>query len=149
MLDRIATRAAEIGDGLIVRRALPNRRRRTVGAGCFLDPAGPMEFGGGGGMGVGPHPHIGLQTFTWMIEGAVMHRDSLGNEQLITPGQVNLMTAGRGIAHAEDSDSAGGPRPHAVQLWIRLPDAQRHRAPDFRSEGGRVGKECRSRWAPY
>src|SRR5213082_918762 len=133
MLERIATRAAEIGGGLIVRRALPNRRRRTVGAWCFLDHAGPMEFGRGGGMGVGPHPHIGLQTFTWMIEGAVMHRDSLGNEQLITPGQVNLMTAGRGIAHAEDSDSAGGPRLHAVQLWIALPDAERHRAPSFRN----------------
>ena len=79
MLERIETRVAEIGGGLIVRRALPNRRRRTVGAWCFLDHAGPMEFGRGGGMGVGPHPHIGLQTFTWMIEGAVMHRDSLGN----------------------------------------------------------------------
>jgi redox-sensitive bicupin YhaK (pirin superfamily) len=133
MLERIETRAAEIGGGLIVRRALPNRRRRTVGAWCFLDHAGPMEFGRGGGMGVGPHPHIGLQTFTWMIEGAVIHRDSLGNEQLITPGQVNLMTAGRGIAHAEDSDSATGGRLHAVQLWIALPDAQRHRAPAFRN----------------
>jgi redox-sensitive bicupin YhaK (pirin superfamily) len=133
MLERIETRAAEIGGGLMVRRALPNRRRRMVGAWCFLDHAGPMEFGRGGGMGVGPHPHIGLQTFTWMIEGAVMHRDSLGNEQLITPGQVNLMTAGRGIAHAEDSDSASAGRLHAVQLWIALPDAQRHRAPAFRN----------------
>ena len=133
MLERIETRATEIGGGLIVRRALPNRRRRTVGAWCFLDHAGPMEFGRGGGMGVGPHPHIGLQTFTWMIEGTVMHRDSLGNEQLITPGQVNLMTAGRGIAHAEDSDSAGGGRLHAVQLWIALPDGERHRAPAFRN----------------
>jgi redox-sensitive bicupin YhaK (pirin superfamily) len=133
MLERIETRAAEIGGGLIVRRALPNRRRRTVGAWCFLDHAGPMEFGRGGGMGVGPHPHIGLQTFTWMIEGTVMHRDSLGNEQLITPGQVNLMTAGRGIAHAEDSNSAGGGRLHAVQLWIALPDGERHRAPAFRN----------------
>jgi quercetin 2,3-dioxygenase len=135
MFERIETRAVEIGGGLMVRRALPNRRRRLVGAWCFLDHAGPMEFGRGGGMGVGPHPHIGLQTFTWMIEGAVMHRDSLGNEQLITPGQVNLMTAGRGIAHAEDSDSdsASAGRLHAVQLWIALPDAQRHRAPAFRN----------------
>ena len=131
MLERIETRDAEIGGGLIVRRALPSRRRRTVGAWCFLDHAGPMQFGRGGGMGVGPHPHIGLQTFTWMIEGAVMHRDSLGNEQLITPGQVNLMTAGGGIAHAEDS--AGGGCLHAVQLWIALPDAERHRAPAFRN----------------
>src|ERR1700716_3712470 len=131
MLERIETRAAEVGSGLIVRRALPNRRRRLVGAWCFLDHAGPMEFGRGGGMGVGPHPHIGLQTFTWMIEGAVMHRDSLGNEQLITPGQVNLMTAGRGIAHAEDSDSdsASAGRLHAVQLWIGPADRHPHRAP--------------------
>src|SRR6266853_3195845 len=133
MLERIETRAAEIGGGLVIRRALPSRRRRMVGAWCFFDHAGPMEFGRGGGMGVGPHPHIGLQTFTWMIEGAVMHRDSLGNEQLITPGQVNLMTAGRGISHAEDSDSAGGGRLHAVQLWIALPDTERHRAPAFRN----------------
>jgi len=76
----------------------------------------------------------GCQTFTWMIGGrAVMHRDSLGNEQLITPGQVNLMTAGRGIAHAEDSESAAGGRLHAVQLWIALPDGERHRAPAFRN----------------
>src|SRR6267143_712569 len=133
MLERIETRAAEIGGGLIVRRALPNRRRRTVGARCFLDHAGPMEFGRGRGMGVGPHPHIGLQTFTWMIEGAVIHRDSLGNEQLITPGQDNLMTAGSGLAHAEDSESGSGGRLHAVQLWIALPDAQRQRAPAFRN----------------
>src|SRR6266853_1859611 len=139
MLERIETRAAEIGGGLVIRRALPHRRRRTVGAWCFLDHAGPMEFGRGGGMGVGPHPHIGLQTFTWMIEGAVMHRDSLGNEQVITPGQVNLMTAGRGIAHAEDSaateprGSGEAGRLHAMQLWIALPDSERHRAPEFRN----------------
>src|SRR5205085_1215592 len=75
MLERIATRAAEIGGGLIVRRALPNRRRRTVGAWCFLDHAGPMEFGRGGGMGVGPHPHIGVQAFTWVTERAADFRN--------------------------------------------------------------------------
>jgi redox-sensitive bicupin YhaK (pirin superfamily) len=133
VLERIATRTAEVGGGLTIRRALPNAQRRLVGAWCFLDHAGPMQFGPGGGLGVGPHPHIGLQTFTWMIEGAVVHRDSLGNEQLITPGQVNLMTAGGGIAHAEDSESAGGGRLHAVQLWIALPQAQRHCAPAFRN----------------
>jgi len=132
-LERIATRTAEVGGGLTIRRALPNPQRRLVGAWCFLDHAGPMQFGAGGGLGVGPHPHIGLQTFTWMIEGAAVHRDSLGNEQLITPGQVNLMTAGGGIAHAEDSESAGGGRLHAVQLWIALPQAQRHCAPAFRN----------------
>jgi len=90
-----------------------------------------MEFGAWR-MGVGPHPHIGLQTFTWRSR-AGEHRDSLGNEQLITPGQVNLMTAGRGSPMPEDSDSAGGGRLHAVQLWIALPDGERHRAPAFRN----------------
>jgi quercetin 2,3-dioxygenase len=137
--ERIATRSAEIGGGLIIRRALPNLRRRTVGAWCFLDHAGPVAFAAGAGLHVGPHPHIGLQTFTWMIEGAVMHRDSLGNEQLVTPGQVNIMTAGVGISHSEDSapaelaPAAERGRLHAVQLWIALPDAERHRPPAFRN----------------
>ena len=74
-----------------------------VGAWCFLDHAGPVHFEPGKGLHVGAHPHIGLQTFTWLIEGEVLHRDSLGNEQLIRPGQVNLMTAGHGITHTEDS----------------------------------------------
>src|SRR5215469_2966881 len=130
-IERLEARTAEIGGGITIRRALPNRTRRTVGAWCFLDHAGPMVFEGGGGMHVGPHPHIGLQTFTWMIEGEVVHRDSLGNEQVIKPGQVNLMTAGNGIAHAEDS--APGPVGwlHAAQLWIALPDSERHRPPAF------------------
>ncbi|MGH8304898.1 MAG: pirin family protein [Steroidobacteraceae bacterium] len=131
--ERLQTRTAEIGGGLTIRRALPNMHRRTVGAWCFLDHAGPMEFPGGGGLHVGPHPHIGLQTFTWMIEGTVVHRDSLGNEQVITPGQVNLMTAGAGIVHAEDSAPGHAGRLHAAQLWIALPDAERHRPPAFRN----------------
>jgi quercetin 2,3-dioxygenase len=131
--ERLEARPAEVGGGLTIRRALPNLHRRTVGAWCFLDHAGPMEFAAGGGMHVGPHPHIGLQTFTWMIEGSVVHRDSLGNEQVITPGQVNLMTAGAGIVHAEDSAPGPAGRLHAAQLWIALPDAQRHRAPAFRN----------------
>lgn len=131
MLERIEARASTIGGGLTIRRALPNTRRRMVGAWCFLDHAGPLQFPPGEGLRVGPHPHIGLQTFTWLIEGAVVHRDSLGNEQVITPGQVNLMTAGNGISHSEDSAAPG--RLHAVQLWIALPDAQRHRAPSFRN----------------
>ena len=81
-------------------------------------------------MRVGPHPHIGLQTFTWMIEGQVLHHDSLGNRQLIAPGEVNLMTAGRGIAHSEESVGDQGVV-HAAQLWIALPDAQRHCEPAF------------------
>jgi len=140
MPERIEARSNTIGGGLTIRRALPNARRRTVGAWCFLDHAGPLEFPPGDGLRVGPHPHIGLQTFTWLIEGAVVHRDSLGNEEIITPGQVNLMTAGSGISHSEDSaPPAQGKAPgssgrlHAVQLWIALPDAQRHRPPSFRN----------------
>jgi redox-sensitive bicupin YhaK (pirin superfamily) len=133
VIERLEARTTEIGGGILIRRALPNRHRRTVGAWCFLDHAGPIEFDAGGGMHVGPHPHIGLQTFTWLIEGEVVHRDSLGNEQLITPGQVNLMTAGSGITHAEDSAPGVGGRLHAAQLWIALPEHERQRAPAFRN----------------
>jgi redox-sensitive bicupin YhaK (pirin superfamily) len=128
---RLPARRAEIGAGFSVARALPTAMRRTVGAWCFLDHAGPAEFAPGEGMRVGPHPHIGLQTFTWMIEGEVLHHDSLGSEQVIRPGQVNLMTAGRGIAHSEESLGDQGGRVHAAQLWIALPDSQRMREPDF------------------
>jgi redox-sensitive bicupin YhaK (pirin superfamily) len=82
-------------------------------------------------MRVPPHPHIGLQTVTWLMEGNVLHRDSLGSEQMIRPGQLNLMTAGRGIAHAEESPSEHDPRLHGVQLWLALPEAHRQTAPDF------------------
>jgi redox-sensitive bicupin YhaK (pirin superfamily) len=92
-----------------------------------------MEFAADVHAAVGPHPHIGLQTFTWLIEGEVVHRDSLGNEQLITPGQVNLMTAGVGIAHAEDSAPGRAGRLHAAQLWIALPEGERRRPPAFRN----------------
>src|SRR3546814_740358 len=102
-----------------------------VGAWCFLDHAGPVNYRRGEGLAVGPHPHIGLQTFTWMIEGEVMHRDSLGYAQVIRPGQVNLMTAGRGIAHAEDATSDAPGVLHAAQLWIALPDSERQREPVF------------------
>ncbi|HET7931145.1 MAG TPA: pirin family protein [Rhodanobacteraceae bacterium] len=132
-LERTETRNAEVGDGLIVRRALPSKTRRMVGAWCFLDHLGPVAYPAGGGLNVGPHPHIGLQTFTWMIEGEVVHRDSLGNEQTIAPGQVNLMTAGAGISHSEDSPPGRGGRAHAVQLWIALDAAHRHGSPAFRN----------------
>ena len=127
---RITPHTAEVGAGLQVHRALPSRQQRMVGAWCFLDHAGPVDFPPGQGMHVGAHPHIGLQTFTWLIEGEVMHRDSLGNEQLIRPGQVNLMTAGRGIAHTEDS-AADGQRLHAAQLWIALPPDKQDLPPAF------------------
>ncbi len=127
---RIATRSADLGDGMLVRRALPSRQQRMVGAWCFLDHAGPVDFPPGRGMHVGAHPHIGLQTFTWLLEGEVLHRDSLGNEQIIRPGQVNLMTAGRGVVHTEDSLTDGS-RLHAAQLWIALPPEAEDCPPDF------------------
>ncbi len=129
---RLEARTSIIGKDTTIRRALPHRELRMVGAWCFLDHAGPVQFPPDNGMHVGPHPHIGLQTFTWMIDGEIMHRDSLGYQQIIKPGQVNLMTAGRGIVHSEDSVSHGG-RLHAAQLWIALPDAERYRGPDFKN----------------
>jgi quercetin 2,3-dioxygenase len=125
---RLEAHHTQIGGGLSIRRALPHRQRRMIGAWCFFDHAGPVESTQG--LRVGPHPHIGLQTFTWMIEGELLHRDSLGSEQRIRPGQVNLMTAGRGIAHSEES-LPGSTRLHSAQLWIALPDAHRHTEPAF------------------
>ena len=130
VMQRIPARSVDVG-GMPVRRVLPVRERRTVGAWCFLDHAGPVAHAAGGGIQVGPHPHIGLQTFTWMIEGELLHSDSLGNRQWIRPGQVNVMTAGHGISHAEEALKEGAGRSHAVQLWIALPDAERERAPMF------------------
>ncbi|HYF45300.1 MAG TPA: pirin family protein, partial [Acidimicrobiales bacterium] len=89
------SREAKVG-GATVRRALPRRGHRTVGAWCFADHLGPVRADGGLGTGIGPHPHIGLQTVTWLVEGEMLHHDSLGYEQLIRPGELNLMTAGRG-----------------------------------------------------
>lgn len=129
-IQRIEARSAEIDGGLAVNRLLPSRHRRMIGAWCFLDHAGPAAFAPGGGMRVGQHPHIGLQTFTWMIEGEVLHRDSLGNAQMIRPGQVNLMTAGRGIAHTEESPD-GETVLHAAQLWIALPESHCDCPPAF------------------
>ncbi len=125
-----SARLARVGD-VEVRRLLPLRRRRSVGAWCFVDHYGPMSVDGVAGMAVPPHPHIGLQTVTWLIEGNVLHRDSLGSEQMIRPGQLNLMTAGRGIAHSEESPADHDPGLHGVQLWVALPDADRQAAPAF------------------
>jgi hypothetical protein len=116
---------------MTVRRLLPLRTRRSVGAWCFVDHYGPMSVDGVSGMQVPPHPHIGLQTVTWLLIGDVLHRDSLGSEQMIRPGQLNLMTAGRGIAHAEESPREHDPQLHGVQLWVALPDADRQVAPAF------------------
>lgn len=129
-IKRIELRSADLGEGMLVKRALPSRHQRMVGAWCFLDHAGPVSFAPGKGMHVGAHPHTALQTFTWLIAGEVLHKDSLGNELIIRPGQVNLMTAGRGIVHTEDSVENGG-RLHAAQLWIALPEELADCEPDF------------------
>jgi redox-sensitive bicupin YhaK (pirin superfamily) len=127
-------KAAEVG-GFRVRRALPRRGLRTVGAWCFADHMGPEVVTETSGLDVGPHPHIGLQTVTWLIDGAVLHTDSLGSEQLIRPGQLNLMTAGRGIVHAEESvrarSTSGSGTLHGVQLWIAQPSGTREGASAF------------------
>ena len=145
--DVIEARKAAIGDGTEVRRLLPQRTLRTVGAWCFLDHYGPDDVSIGSGMRVPPHPHLGLQTVSWLFEGLVLHRDSLGSRQLIRPGELNLMTAGRGIAHSEES-AAGLPAAlHGLQLWIALPEPDRFIDPRFahhanlpvvREGGGRV-----------
>lgn len=122
-------RVAEVG-GFPVRRALPRVGMRTVGAWCFADHMGPEVVTETSGLDVGPHPHIGLHTVTWLIDGSVQHTDSLGSEQLIRPGQLNLMTAGRGIVHAEESVRARGTL-HGVQLWIAQPEQTRHGASAF------------------
>jgi len=129
-IKRIELRSADLGEGMLVKRALPSRHQRMVGAWCFLDHAGPVNFSPGKGMHVGAHPHTALQTFTWLIDGEVLHKDSLGNELIIRPGQVNLMTAGRGIVHTEDS-VVNGDRLHAAQLWIALPEELADCEPDF------------------
>jgi redox-sensitive bicupin YhaK (pirin superfamily) len=111
---------------LTVRRALPRRARRTVGAWCFVDHMGPVAITEDQGVDIGPHPHIGLQTVTWLLAGEVLHRDSLGSEQLIRPGQLNLMTAGRGVVHAEEHTGRYRGDLHGVQLWVAQPEATRH-----------------------
>ena len=128
-LDIAPSREAEVG-GARVRRALPQRNRRTVGPWCFADHIGPIPIGSDHG-GIGPHPHIGLHTVTWLLSGALVHRDSLGTEQMIRPGQLNLMTAGRGVSHAEElaDPPAGGL--HGIQLWVAQPEATRHGPPAF------------------
>lgn len=118
--------------GLPVARALPVRGRRMVGPWCFLDRFGPLSFPEKQKlMDVPPHPHIGLQTVTWLLDGEILHDDSLGCEAIATPGGVNVMTAGAGIAHAEQTPLKTSHRLDGVQLWIALPDAHRHIAPSF------------------
>lgn len=131
VLESYPAHQASLPGGLIVRRALPRAGRRLVGPWCFLDHYGPLAFGAGKPMNVGPHPHIGLQTVTWLIEGEALHHDSLGHERLIRPGQLNLMTAGSGISHSEETPSRNSGRLHGLQFWVALPESRRHGPPAF------------------
>jgi redox-sensitive bicupin YhaK (pirin superfamily) len=129
----IVPRARDLG-GFQVRRALPHGKRQMVGPFIFFDQMGPVQFIAGQGMDVRPHPHIGLATVTYLFDGAVMHRDSEGNVLEIMPGAMNLMTAGRGIAHSErtpPSARQGGQGMFGIQSWIALPAAQEEIAPSF------------------
>jgi len=129
--EALSAREVTVGETTVVRRLLPHRGVRKIGARCFADHYGPEDVRTGPGMQVGPHPHIGLQTVSWLLEGEILHRDSLGSTQAVRPGQLNLMTAGRGIAHSEESPPDRPQRLHGVQLWIALPDARRHMDPAF------------------
>ena len=113
-----------------VRRTLPQRHRSLIGAWCFLDHYGPDAVPETGGMSVAPHPHTGLQTVSWLFTGEIEHRDSAGNHALVRPGEVNLMTAGRGISHSEVS-TPGTEVLHGAQLWVALPAATRDAEPGF------------------
>lgn len=121
---------ATVGD-ITVRRALPRRHRRTVGAWCFADHLGPAQATPTHGLDVGPHPHCGLQTVTWLTQGEVLHHDSLGTSQLIAPGQLNLMTAGRGVSHAEEATGSYAGPVEGIQLWVAQPEATRNGDPAF------------------
>lgn len=131
----IAARTRDLADGFTVRRLLPSLARRMVGPFIFFDHMGPAQLAPGRGLDVRPHPHINLATVTYLFDGELLHRDSLGSEQLITPGAVNWMTAGRGIVHSERSPASAcetGPRLHGLQLWVALPTALEEVEPSFR-----------------
>jgi len=138
-----ASRETVVGDTR-VRRALPHRSRRTVGAWCFADHMGPLAPDATP-TGIGPHPHTGLHTVTWLVEGEMLHRDSLGSEQILRPGQLNLMTAGQGVSHAEEPTArGGGGGMHGIQLWVAQPEATRHGPPAFEHHPSLPGVELGS-----
>ena len=129
VLEQLEPRDVLLGRTTHVRRTLPHKNHRMVGAWCFLDHYGPDDIKQTGGMWVPPHPHTGLQTVTWLFEGLGRHTDSLGSDQLIRPGQLNVMTAGHGICHAEVSPDDAPQHLHGVQLWVVLPDEHRSSTP--------------------
>jgi redox-sensitive bicupin YhaK (pirin superfamily) len=129
----IPARTHDIGD-FAVARALPSAARRSVGPFVFVDHFGPVQLPAGRGMDVRPHPHIGLATVTYLFEGEIVHRDSLGTVQAIRPGDINWMTAGRGIVHSErspQSELVRGARLHGMQTWVALPVLQEEAEPAF------------------
>lgn len=133
-IERIITPKPHDLGGFSVRRALPCGQRRTVGPWIFFDHMGPANFPPGKGIDVRPHPHINLATVTYLFKGEMLHRDSLGNELAIRPGDVNLMIAGSGIVHSErqrDQIKASGNRLEGLQLWLALPEADEEMAPEF------------------
>lgn len=127
----LPARTADLGGGLTVMRTLPLRQHRLVGPWCFFDRFGPLSFTEHKAMDVAPHPHIGLQTVSWLFSGEVLHNDSLGFEGLVRPGELNLMTAGAGIAHSEETPERNSGQLHGIQLWVALEDAERRREPGF------------------
>jgi redox-sensitive bicupin YhaK (pirin superfamily) len=130
-LDLLPGKEVLLGESTRVRRLLPTLGRRLVGAWAFVDHYGPDDVAVGAGMQVAPHPHTGLQTVSWLLEGTVHHRDSLGSDVQFGPGELALMTAGHGIAHAEQSPVEHPRFLHGAQLWVALPHASRETAPAF------------------
>jgi len=133
ILQVIGGRERDLG-GFVVRRVLPHAGRQMVGPFIFFDHLGPAQFAAGDGIDVRPHPHIGLATVTYLFSGSLQHRDSLGSVRDIHPGDVNWMTAGRGIAHSERTpaaERAGAASVHGIQSWVALPDEQEDLDPDF------------------
>ncbi|MER5640463.1 pirin family protein [Kitasatospora sp. NPDC002227] len=128
-------RQVPLGESTEVRRLLPNLGRRMVGAWCFVDHYGPDDVEHRPGMMVPPHPHLGLQTVSWLHDGEILHRDSLGSLQTVRPYELGLMTSGRGISHAEQSPHAHPRILHGAQLWVALPDEHRGVAPAFEHHG--------------
>ena len=134
----ITPHPSDLGDGFLVHRALPSAARRAVGPFVFLDQFGPVQLAPGKGLDVRPHPHIGLATVSYLFEGTILHRDSLGSVVPIRPGEVNWMTAGRGIVHSERSPDelrADGPRLWGLQFWVALPLELEQCPPAFAHHG--------------
>ncbi|MFJ7083278.1 pirin family protein [Streptomyces griseus] len=127
----LAPRRVQLGESTEVRRLLPNLGRRMVGAWAFVDHYGPDDIADEPGMQVPPHPHMGLQTVSWLHDGEVLHRDSLGSLQTVRPRELGLMTSGRAISHSEESPKDHARLLHGAQLWVALPDAHRSVEPHF------------------